>query len=88
MGKVSGTTRIMYLFKSYLSLFSYSAFKKHLDHTLTDTEVALLSKGGVKFKCQVAAAGIPKSKWVSTTADFPLVSQSTKSNKHYKTENN
>ena len=74
MGKVSGTTPIMYLFKSYLSLFSYSAFKKHMDHTLTDTEVALLSKGGIKFRCQVVAAGIQKSKWVTTSADFPVVS--------------
>lgn len=49
-----------------------STFKNHFNYHLRDEEVALLSKGGGKFKCETVAAGVQKAKWTTTASEFPL----------------
>lgn len=54
------------------SLKSFSnAFKKHLEHTLTEREAAVLSEGKLKFKCETNAAGFKQAKWMTSAPDFP-----------------
>ncbi|MCO5604574.1 hypothetical protein L7F22_058742 [Adiantum nelumboides] len=52
--------------------YQKNSFKEHLEYHLTEQEVALLSKGGVRFRCEKIASDVQKAKWLTTESDLPM----------------